>query len=100
MKHRPTASLRAVGFIEFLITGSGNDYLELASTCLYVRAKVTKADGTDLDTDNPVEPVNSWLHTLFSLVDVSLNSTFVIPSTNTYAYRAYCLHRNFTELRR
>ena len=74
VEHRPTASLRAGGFIEFLITGSGNDYLDLASTCLYVRAKVTKADGTDLDTDNPVEPVNSWLHPLFSQVDVSVCS--------------------------
>ena len=85
VEHRPTASLSTGVPIEFLITGSGNDYLDLASTYLYVRGKVKKADGTDLDTDNPVEPVNSWLHTLFSPVDVSLNGMLVKPSTNTYA---------------
>ena len=34
-------------------------------------------------------PVNNWLHSLFSQVDVYLNGTLVTPSTNTYAYRAY-----------
>ena len=43
----------------------------------------------DLDLDDPVAPVNNWLHALFSQVDVYLNGTLVTPSTNTYAYRAY-----------
>ena len=34
-------------------------------------------------------PVNNWLLSLFSQVDVYLNGTLVTPSTNTYAYRAY-----------
>ena len=34
-------------------------------------------------------PVNNWLHSLFSQVDVYLSGTLVTPSTNTYPYRAY-----------
>lgn len=34
-------------------------------------------------------PINYWLHTLFSQVDVSLNDTLISPSENTYPYRAY-----------
>ena len=61
--------------------------MDLANT--FVRAKVTKADGSNLDTDSAVGPVNKWLHSLFSQVDVYLNDTLVTPSTNTYPYRAY-----------
>ena len=83
------ASLDSGGPIEFLIPGSGDDYLDLANTMLHVQVKVTRANGDDLDLIDPVGPVNNWLHSLFSQVDVYLNGTLVTPSTNTYAYRAY-----------
>ena len=56
---------------------------------LHVQVKVTRSNGDDLLLALPVGPVNNWLHSLFSQVDVYLNGTLVIPSTNTYAYRAY-----------
>ena len=51
--------------------------------------KVTRANGDDLDLADPLGPVNKWLHSQFSQVDVYLNGTLVTPYTNTYAYRAY-----------
>ena len=51
--------------------------------------KVTCANGDDLDLADPVGPVNNWLHSLFSQVDVYLNGTPVTPSTNTYARHGY-----------
>ena len=89
VEHQPMSSLDSGGPIEFLIPGSGDDYLDLANTMLHVQAKVTRANGDDLDLVDPVAPVNNWLHALFSQVDVYLNGTLVTPSTNTYAYRAY-----------
>ena len=87
--HQPMSSLDSGGPIEFLIPGSGDDYLDLANTMLHVQVKVTRANGDDLDLVDPVGPVNNWLHSLFSQVDVYLNGTLVTLSTNTYAYRAY-----------
>ena len=78
------SSLDSGGPIEFLIPGSGDDYLDLANTMLHVQAKVTRANGYDIDLADPVAPVNNWLHSLFRQVDV-----YLTPSTNTYAYRAY-----------
>ncbi|KAK2187695.1 hypothetical protein NP493_156g00009 [Ridgeia piscesae] len=89
IEHRPVASIGTGGPIEFLLPGSGDDYLDVANTYLYVQARVTKANGTDIDADTAVGPVNNWVHSLFSQVDVSLNGTLVTPSTNTYSYRAY-----------
>ena len=86
---QPMASLDSGGPIEFLIPGSGDDYLDLANTILHVQVKVTRANGDDLDLADPVGPVNNWLHSLFGQVDVSLNGTLVTQSTNTYAYRAF-----------
>ena len=83
------ASLDSGGPIEFLIPGSGDDYLDLANTMLHVQVKVTRANGDDLDLADPVGPVNNWLHSLFGQVDVYLNGTLVTHLTNTYAYRAY-----------
>ena len=45
--------------------------------------------GTELAPDTPVAPVNTWLHSLFSQVDVYLNDTLATPSSNTYPFRAY-----------
>ena len=45
--------------------------------------------GTDLAPDTQVAPLNNWLHSLLSQVDVYLNNTLVTPSSNTYPFRAY-----------
>ena len=82
------ASLDSGGTIEFRIPGSGDDYPELANT-LHVQVKVKRANGDDLVLADPACPVNNWLHSLFSQVDVYLNGILVTPSTNTYAYNAY-----------
>ena len=50
---------------------------------------MTLSNGDDLVLADPVGPVNNWLHSLFSQVDVYLNGTLVTSSTNSYAYRAY-----------
>jgi len=71
--------------IEFEINGTGEDYINLASSMLYVQAKIVKPDGTALDAAGPA---NLFLHSLFSQVDISLNGTQVTASMNTYPYRA------------
>ena len=62
---------------------------DLANSYLHVKAKITKANGADLDADEQVGPVNLWMHALFSQVDVFLNNKLVTPSSTAYPYRAY-----------
>ena len=100
VEHRPITSLNDSGPIEFVITGSGEEYVDLSETYLQVTAQIVQTDGADLSQtrasdgtvsgdDADVGPVNLWLHSLFSQVDVSLNERLVTPSLNTYPYRAY-----------
>lgn len=89
VEFHPLSSLSPSAPIEFAISGATAEYLDLNNTYLHVRAKITKPTGTDLDADTDVAPVNYWLHSLFSQVDISLNDTLVTNSENTYPYRAY-----------
>ena len=89
IEHQPLTSLDSGGPIDFILPGTGDAYIDLANTYLLIRAKVVRAVGTELAPDTPVAPVNNWLHSLFSQVDVYLNDTLVTPSSNTYPFRAY-----------
>ena len=88
MEHGPISSLDD-GPIEFKISGSETEYLDLMNTFVFVKVKVTAADGTNIANDADVAPVNLLLHSMFSQVDMILGDTLVTASTNTYAYRAY-----------
>ncbi|GFU46827.1 uncharacterized protein F54H12.2 [Trichonephila clavipes] len=75
--------------VEFHISGSAEDYIKLSQTQLYVKAKIVKVDNTPITKDDTIGPVNLFLHSLFSQVDVSLNDRVVFNSSNTYPYRSY-----------
>eukprot|EP00745_Piridium_sociabile_P016480 TRINITY_DN24483_c1_g2_i1.p1 TRINITY_DN24483_c1_g2~~TRINITY_DN24483_c1_g2_i1.p1 ORF type:complete len:437 (+),score=66.11 TRINITY_DN24483_c1_g2_i1:2267-3577(+) len=89
VEYHPLSTLALNAPIEFYISGGTGDYMDLSNTLLHVRAKVTKLDGTNLDDPTNVAPINNWLHSLFSQVDVSLNNVLISPSENTYPFRAY-----------
>ena len=86
--HQPVSSVSDGGPITFLCPGT-EDYVDLSKTILVVRAKVTKANGNNLDADDHVGIVNNFLHSLFKQVDVFLKEKQVTQATGTYAYRAY-----------
>ena len=89
VEYHPVSSLSDGAPIEFDISASGEDYIDLANSQLYVRMKITKADGSPIAQDEKVGPINNILHSLFSQVDILLNGTQITDSSNTYAYRAY-----------
>ncbi|GBM85734.1 hypothetical protein AVEN_163060-1 [Araneus ventricosus] len=100
VEFHPMSNVFDGGPVEFHISGSGEEYLDLSQTQLHVKAKILKADGspilketkTGADgslTETKIGPVNLFLHSLFSQVDVSLNDRVVSNSSNTYPYRSY-----------
>ena len=85
---QPLSSLMD-GPIEFAVSGSGDDYIDFSKSWLQIVFKITNEDGTNLEDNAAVAPVNNFLHSLFSQIDLSLNGTLVSISNNTYPYRAY-----------
>jgi len=88
VEYHPITSVTDGSPIEFDISGTGEEYIDLANSMLYVKAKITRPNGTDLAAAANTGPVNLFLHSLFSQVDIQLNGTLITSSTNTYPYRA------------
>jgi hypothetical protein len=89
VEYRPVSTLMSRSRIEFDIASSGDDYIDCANSYLHLKAKITKVNGFNLDDGDTVGPINNWLHSSFSQVDVSLNGVVITNSTNTYPCRAY-----------
>lgn len=70
--------------IEFIIPPSSEEYLDLAHTTLHLNARVNQT----VENQN-VAPVNNFLHSMFSQVDVFLNQRNICPPTSHYSYRSY-----------
>ena len=88
VEFKPLNAVTTDGPLEFTVPGSPDCYLDLAQTQLYLRAKIVKPDGTDLDANALCGPANLFLHSLFNQVDVFLNDRMVSVASNTYPYRA------------
>ena len=84
----PVSNVTHGGPIEFVISGQTEDFIDAKNSFLYIKAKVTNADGSDLAADADVGPVNLWFHSLFSQVEVFLNDTMITTSENTYPYKS------------
>ncbi|GIY45145.1 uncharacterized protein F54H12.2 [Caerostris extrusa] len=89
VEFHPLSNVFDGGPVEFHISGSGEEYVDLSQTQLYVKAKIVKADGKPLEKDEKIGPVNLFMHSLFSQMDISLNDRLVSNSSNTYSYRSY-----------
>ena len=84
----PTSSLSIGTPIEFRYEGSSNHYLQLSKTSLYLQVSVLK-DKTRVTTDIQVAPVNNFMHSLFSQIELSFNGQSFENSNNVYPYKAY-----------
>jgi len=65
IEYHPLTTVADGSPIKFDVGASGVDYIDFAKTMLYVKAKITRANGTNLAVDSPIEPSNLFLHRLF-----------------------------------
>lgn len=75
--------------LEFAIPGSGNEYMDLRRSRLYLKAKITKSDGTALTNLEKTGIINLPLQSLFSQIDVYMNGKCVTQNANNYPWKAY-----------
>ena len=74
--------------LEFLIPADRDTYIDL-NIQLYIRGKLTLADGTDLEVNDKTCLANNLLHSLFEQCNISLNSVIITHAADLYYYRAY-----------
>ena len=73
--------------IEFKVKSANNLYLNLNSSRLHVIAKITKADGTNIDA-NTAATINLTLHSMFRQNWLEFNGWNVGDTSQLYPYRS------------
>ncbi|HUR98250.1 MAG TPA: hypothetical protein VMZ26_09330 [Pyrinomonadaceae bacterium] len=79
----------ATNMLEFLVQGSGDQYIDLAKTKLHLRVHLEVNNARVRDADDKVWPTANFLGSLFQQCDVLLNDKLITSSNNMYAYRSY-----------
>jgi len=86
----PTSTISENSPILFDISGqNGMEYLDLMRSQMYVKLRVKHEDGTKLLADEDVSPVNLFLQSLFSQIDVSIQEKVLSSTSGYYPYKAY-----------
>lgn len=81
--YRPVSALTDTAPIEFIIPASSEEYIDLSHITLHLFVRIVGQQNQN------VAPVNNFLHSMFSQVDVFLNQRNVCPPTSHYSYRSY-----------
>ena len=74
--------------LEFLIPSDNDTYLD-PNIKLYVRGKLTKANGADLDDSDFTAVTKNLLHSLFSQCKIVLKGATVKQAADLYNYRSF-----------
>ncbi|MCP4652808.1 MAG: hypothetical protein GY858_05435 [Candidatus Omnitrophica bacterium] len=86
VKTKSSLSQGQVSQLLFTVESSNELYTDLSRTYLYLRAKITKEDGSEIGENVKVGPVNNLLGSLFKSVDMYLNGVRVSEVSDVYSY--------------
>lgn len=77
--------------IRFEIPGDSRHYLNLSETELHIVGRICKKTDTTkgFDAQSKIGPVNNFLHSLFSQIEIGINNTPIENTNTTYPYKAY-----------
>lgn len=76
VQYKPIATFTFDSPIEFVVPGSGEEYIDLSQTMLEITLSIVKLPGKVITNDDKVKlvaPINNWLHSLFIQIDMCIN---------------------------
>ena len=86
----PVNSINAFeGPIEYIITSSGDLFLDPSDIFLYCKVKLVNADDSPLPVNYPAYPEKYFSSTFISQADLYLNEKCVSSSSSKYPYRSF-----------
>ena len=89
IEYKPTNQINDTSAINFSITAQLSAYVDLKSSVLNVKLRLTNGDGTPMNEGIVAGLVNTPLHSSFRQVDVTFQQTPLSHSGNNYLYKAY-----------
>lgn len=88
-KYYPINTLNATGPIEFVVEGNTEEYIDVNDIKLYIKAKVTLADGKNVEAAHKAALVNLPIATLFRDASLHIAGTQVEGGQMNYPYLGY-----------
>jgi hypothetical protein len=86
----PHSSYETAYNIRFDIPGDSAHFLNLGETEIYIQGRtVIKGSEEGIKEDVKLGPVNNFLHSLFSQVNINISNQNVEISNDSYALRSY-----------
>ena len=89
IEYKPTNQINDTSAINFSITAQSSAYVDLKSSVLNVKLRLTNGDGTPMNEAIVAGLVITPLHSIFRQVDVTFQQTPLSHSGNNYPYKAY-----------
>ena len=89
IEYKPTNQINDTSAINFSITAQSSAYVDLKSSVLNVKLRLTNGDGTPMNEAIVAGLVISPLHSIFRQVDVTFQQTPLSHSGNNYPFKAY-----------
>ena len=85
---RPISQITGSAPVEFLISGqNGMEYVDLKRSKLFVKVKITNADGSHLSDTQYVGPVNQLIYSMFSSLEITLQGKTITSTISHYPYK-------------
>ena len=84
-EYAPLETIQPGMAIEFTVKSANDLYLDLNNSRLLVIAKITKADGTNIDA-NTTGPINLTQHSMFREIGLEFNGRNVGDTSQLYSY--------------
>ena len=86
-KYTPLATIQPGMAIKFTVISANDLYFYLNNSRLHVIAKITKADGRNIDA-NTAAPINLTQHSMFREIGLEFNGRHVGDTSQLYPYRS------------
>jgi len=87
VKYKPIASVD-LSELEFLIPSDDDTYIDL-DIKIYIRGKLTKADGTALDNTDFTAVTKNFLHSLSRQCSIALNALTITQASELHNYLSF-----------
>ena len=85
----PLSSFRdSLSPLEFVINFEGNGYMDFSDSCLLLKFRVLQCNGEKVPEEEEVAPDLAFFHSMFSNLEIYINSQLVFDANNYYPFMA------------
>ena len=92
VEHQPMSALQEGSAVEILVPALTNEYWDLHNSRLYMRVKMTRKNGNDMQANDVAAPINDIFNSFWKNVELKVGQKEISHSNSMHAYRSFIDH--------